>query len=135
MSAPIPKPAPCTTGRATSFPKRCNNLQHALRLAYAGPKAAERLAHDGGMSVRSAGSALSGRYPRAWEAFLRLIEKTPTILAHALETTWAEELRARHEIASVRQRLDEIERGLNAKDSSVARAGIQPPRGLADTKR
>lgn len=114
--------------------KRCDNLQDALRLAYAGPKAAERLAHDGGVSLRSAHSALAGHYPRAWVRFLRLIEKTPTILAHALATSWADELAVRREIDETRRRLDDMEARL-AKVPTVVRAAPQPLRGMAGAKK
>lgn len=103
-----------------SFTKRGRNLPHALRVAYAGPKAAERLAADLDISVRSARSALSGQYPKAWERFLALIEKSPRILATALETTWAEELSARREISEVRSRIQELEQRL-AKTKAVPR--------------
>lgn len=111
-----------------SFTKRGRNLPDAIRIAYAGPKAAERLAADLNISLRSARSALSGRYPRAWENFLRLIEKSPRILADALQTTWAEELQARHEIATTRRKLDEIERRLNASNKTMAGKATEPNR-------
>lgn len=111
----------CTTRGTMSFTKRGRNLPHALRAAYAGPKAAERLASDAGMSLRSARSALSGQYPRAWERFLDVIAKKPAILARALETSWAEELSVKAEIAATRRRLDEMERRLREKNQTVDR--------------
>ena len=102
-----------------SFTKRGRNLPDALRLAYPGPKAAERLAVDLDMSLRSARSALSGQYPRAWERFLRLIEKCPRILADALQTTWAEELTMRRECNEIRSRISDLEKRLNANNSEV----------------
>lgn len=93
-----------------SYPKKAKNLADALRRVYQGPKAAERLAFDTGYRLSAAKMALEGRYPRAWEKLLRLIEKRPNLLAHALQTTWAEELSIRAEINETRSRIQELER-------------------------
>lgn len=103
-----------------SFTKRGRNLPHALRVAYPGPKAAEKLAADAGMSLRLARSALSGQYPKAWERFLAVIEKSPRILASALQTTWADELAIRAEINETRARIQALEARL-AKNPAVHR--------------
>lgn len=102
-----------------SQPKGVTDLALALRLAYPGPGKVKRIADDLGVGHSTAKNLLNGRTPAVWARFLRLIERRPVFLAHALKTTWAEELAVRSEIAATRRRLDEMERRL-AKNQTVA---------------
>ena len=114
-----------------SRPIGVKNLAQALAITYAGPKAAHRLALDTGVCLSAAKMALRGQYPRAWERLLGMIAKQPHFLAHALKTTWAEELSCRAEIAATRRKLEEIERRMNAQaaivDSKTAGDGGEGP--------
>lgn len=98
-----------------SCQKPHKNLSLALAQAYPGPKKAERIAADMGVHVNTARNALRGEYPQAWLRFLRLIQKSPRILADAMQTTWAEELALRSELEATRRHLIEIERRINAQ--------------------
>ena len=125
--APSLQAQTCKIEGEMSYPKKSRDLALALRLAYPGPGKAERIAQDLGVSLSTAKNLLSGLVPSVWERIIDLIEKRPAFLAHALKTTWAEELSIRAEINETRGRILEWEKRL-AKTKTLAGANPQPDR-------
>lgn len=104
-----------------SCPQTAKDLAAALRLEYAGYGGAKRLAADMECSPSTAKNILAGIIPESVVRFVVFFRKRPAVLTRALKTTWAEELRARSEIAATRRKLEEIERRLNASDTALDR--------------
>jgi hypothetical protein len=111
-----------------SCPRTDRNLTNALNLAYPGPAKAKRLAKDMGCSESTAKNLLNGLIPSAIGRFLALIEKRPVVLAHALKTTWAEELTIRAEINETRGRILEWEKRLATQNKTLSRTTTEPHR-------